>query len=532
MNDSNPATQIDTTLLTQAKQDKGKPSTLCAVLAASMPLLFAFVALIVFIISLSELGNRGFNLLETWSSIGVLSKWTLTAGTMAGIVGCTAFLALAGLGKRISAAPFLFLAALPWIGGALCSSFLTKHYIVGILEEASGAEDISAVASGLADAIFSRWAGSLIAGCMLCACAIGLALAAIGQRASGKRAITVFLLTTSGIPLLVFTPWWIFRADFGGSGLLPIMMAGGVVGVAILAGVGTPASSPNARNWPLATAATGASWMAFMATVAFCSSLRIIKAFSGMAVADGSNLLNELTLAAKSAGTLFLTGGALSILPMLVLALMAFAKTRIKPGWVAGAAACLVLVFGGTLLMDQIAARSILSLIQKLTSPKPSKTSIAPPFSKSESSDLSFPIAPPPSLSRPSAATGTGEAHELTGIVGGIPNYPPPPPYTQSNKSSHPREPSRIGGNILETMLIKKVEPIYPDAAKRAQTPGRVMLMVTVDEEGNVSNIQTIAGDPLLAEAAVNAVRQWKYAPMLINGEPVPVMGSVRVVFK
>jgi len=93
------------------------------------------------------------------------------------------------------------------------------------------------------------------------------------------------------------------------------------------------------------------------------------------------------------------------------------------------------------------------------------------------------------------------------------------------------REPIKVGGNVQESKLIKRVEPIYPELALRNRVAGRVILTVTVDEEGNVSDIRISQGHPLLSEAAVTAVRQWQYSPTLLNGEPVPVITTVTVIF-
>jgi TonB family protein len=91
------------------------------------------------------------------------------------------------------------------------------------------------------------------------------------------------------------------------------------------------------------------------------------------------------------------------------------------------------------------------------------------------------------------------------------------------------RQPIRVGGNVQESKLIRRVEPVYPELAKQARVQGRVVLVITVDEEGNVSEIKVTNGHPLLYEAAVMAVRQWKYSPTLLNGEPVPVITTVTV---
>ncbi len=100
---------------------------------------------------------------------------------------------------------------------------------------------------------------------------------------------------------------------------------------------------------------------------------------------------------------------------------------------------------------------------------------------------------------------------------------PPPPPVRP--------KPVPTGGDVLQSRLIRKVVPDYPELAKRARVSGTVILKVSVDEEGNVYDVIVLRGHPLLEQAAVAAVRQWKYSPTLLNGEPVPVIAEVTVVF-
>jgi TonB family protein len=94
-----------------------------------------------------------------------------------------------------------------------------------------------------------------------------------------------------------------------------------------------------------------------------------------------------------------------------------------------------------------------------------------------------------------------------------------------------PRQPIKVGGSVQKSKLIRKVEPVYPELAKRARVQGRVVLVVTVDEEGNVSAIEVANGHPLLDEAAKATVSQWKYSPTLLNGEPVPVSYTVTLIY-
>jgi TonB family protein len=93
------------------------------------------------------------------------------------------------------------------------------------------------------------------------------------------------------------------------------------------------------------------------------------------------------------------------------------------------------------------------------------------------------------------------------------------------------REPIRVGGNVQESKLIYKVEPVYPEEAKRARITARVTMVVTTNEEGVVSDIRVSSGHPLLVDAAVSAVKQWRYSPTLLNGVPVPVMFTVTCAF-
>jgi TonB family protein len=102
---------------------------------------------------------------------------------------------------------------------------------------------------------------------------------------------------------------------------------------------------------------------------------------------------------------------------------------------------------------------------------------------------------------------------------------------TNSQIAAPRREPIRVGGNVQESKLIYRVEPTYPEVAKAARIVGKVVLTVTVNEEGQVYDIQVRSGHPLLKDAAVSAVKQWRYSPTLLNGEPVSVIATVTVIY-
>jgi periplasmic protein TonB len=88
-----------------------------------------------------------------------------------------------------------------------------------------------------------------------------------------------------------------------------------------------------------------------------------------------------------------------------------------------------------------------------------------------------------------------------------------------------------IPSNIQGAKLIYKVVPVYPNLARIAHVSGTVTLMALIDEEGNVADLKVLSGHLLLTDAAVQAVKQWKYSPTVLNGEPVPVQATVNVIF-
>jgi TonB family protein len=95
---------------------------------------------------------------------------------------------------------------------------------------------------------------------------------------------------------------------------------------------------------------------------------------------------------------------------------------------------------------------------------------------------------------------------------------------------------SQQTGQIIEinapvSNLIRKVPPRYPELARRARVEGEVVLKISVNEEGDVSNVEVISGHQLLRQAAVDAVKQWRYEPTVLNGKPVPVIATITVNF-
>jgi len=89
----------------------------------------------------------------------------------------------------------------------------------------------------------------------------------------------------------------------------------------------------------------------------------------------------------------------------------------------------------------------------------------------------------------------------------------------------------RVGGNVQQANLIQKVQPIYPLQAKQDRVQGKVQFSVLIGKDGHVQNLTLISGEPVLADAAKDAVSQWVYKPTLLNGQPVEVLTQVDVNF-
>ncbi|HET9307220.1 MAG TPA: energy transducer TonB [Candidatus Sulfotelmatobacter sp.] len=94
------------------------------------------------------------------------------------------------------------------------------------------------------------------------------------------------------------------------------------------------------------------------------------------------------------------------------------------------------------------------------------------------------------------------------------------------------RAPLEVPTETQRTYPVKKVAPVYPPLARQARIQGTVILRAVISKSGDVGNIQLISGHPLLAPAAIEAVKQWKYQPYLMDGMPFEVETKVQINFK
>ena len=89
----------------------------------------------------------------------------------------------------------------------------------------------------------------------------------------------------------------------------------------------------------------------------------------------------------------------------------------------------------------------------------------------------------------------------------------------------------RVSSGVTQGLVIHRVEPNYPPIAKTARVSGTVILQAVISKEGTIENLRVVSGHPLLTQSAVEAVKQWRYRPYILNGDPVEVETTVEVHF-
>jgi periplasmic protein TonB len=124
---------------------------------------------------------------------------------------------------------------------------------------------------------------------------------------------------------------------------------------------------------------------------------------------------------------------------------------------------------------------------------------------------------------------GTGPT-DGSGIFGGAGNgtVPPRPPEP---KPPVVTKPMFVSQGAQEALLIRRVDPVYPTLARQVHVSGTVELRAIIAKDGSVINLEVISGHPMLVRAAVDAVRQWRYRPTLLNNQPLEVQTFVTVKF-
>jgi len=169
------------------------------------------------------------------------------------------------------------------------------------------------------------------------------------------------------------------------------------------------------------------------------------------------------------------------------------------------------------------------------------KPSAAVPMSAPAAANVPAPAKPEPlvvhsNTSQPKSTAATPEVAEAPEVIGapsssdkdalsGITS-------TQVQIPTQAVPALKISQGVFQGLLIKKVAPNYPAQAKQLRLEGPVLLQATILKDGSVGNVKQLSGDAVLGHAAMDAVRQWKYKPYYLNGEPTEIQTQITVNFK
>ncbi|HEY8671890.1 MAG TPA: energy transducer TonB [Terriglobales bacterium] len=133
--------------------------------------------------------------------------------------------------------------------------------------------------------------------------------------------------------------------------------------------------------------------------------------------------------------------------------------------------------------------------------------------------------APPPVSGVVGGVPGGVPGGSMNGVMGGIiGNTPIAVPKVAVSRV-------RVSQGVTAGLVIHKVQPNYPPLAKTARVQGTVQLAAIIGKDGTIQNLHVVSGHPLLTQAALDAVRQWRYKPYILNGEPVEVDTTIAVNF-
>jgi protein TonB len=167
-------------------------------------------------------------------------------------------------------------------------------------------------------------------------------------------------------------------------------------------------------------------------------------------------------------------------------------------------------------------------------------TTSSAPSSNLSAADKTEAAAPAPLIvkggrtgAKKAAAAADAPAPSMEGIA--TTGAGAPPPDLVSSTSSAPKpilQTMNISQGVSRGLLIKKVQPAYPTNALALRLEGAVELLATISKTGDITHVKVLSGDQQLTRAATDAVKQWKYKPYLLNGEPVEIQTQITINFK
>src|SRR5271167_4637147 len=166
---------------------------------------------------------------------------------------------------------------------------------------------------------------------------------------------------------------------------------------------------------------------------------------------------------------------------------------------------------------------------------------LKPPTSDLDNWQLRTPTAIPKKVAMIKEDEAPPPSTGVAGVVGGVPGGTPGgvsggildmlgKAPTIVPKAATPQR-VRVSQGVSQGLLVRQVKPTYPPLARQARIQGTVVLQALISKDGSITSLTLVSGHPMLAPSAIDAVKQWKYKPYLLNGEPVEVETEVQVNF-
>jgi periplasmic protein TonB len=167
---------------------------------------------------------------------------------------------------------------------------------------------------------------------------------------------------------------------------------------------------------------------------------------------------------------------------------------------------------------DSIAVQELPMSADTKGAAKPAPLMVKPGAAPAAVQNTSSPAPAPPPLEVAAADTSKATLDNLVTSSASVPRMAP--------------RSVLVSQGVSQGLLLKKVPPVYPPLAAQLHLTGVVQLLATINKQGSITNVKVVSGDAVLARAAVDAVRQWKYRPYLLNGQPVDIETQIAVNFQ
>jgi periplasmic protein TonB len=173
------------------------------------------------------------------------------------------------------------------------------------------------------------------------------------------------------------------------------------------------------------------------------------------------------------------------------------------------------------------------SKVQQVVTPVPARPpAIADPYAPIR--PIAVNVRPITTDERPDVAAPDIQGPYIPGAIDVTDATKTSPPVESPHFTQPPSEkrPVKVSGGVMQAQLISRVEPRYPVLGVQIHLQGTVHLHAIISRDGRITSLEVVSGHPLLVQAALDAVRQWRYRPTLLDGQPVEVETTITVEFR